>query len=336
MDLYARDVRRSLERYYPQSDVAVLQPDGPVPRGKFRRRIRILLDRYVVLPRSVRDSRRSVVHILDQTYAHLTRAARPARVVITCHDCIPLEKPRLSIGWFLFRLVAVHQLRRADRVIAISQATKNELVRGLGVDSERVRVAPYGLDPCFLEARWQGPRPTLRILHVGTNADYKRMPLVVKTAVRLASRRQQVELWKVGESLGADVQKALDGVGGLLRNFGRVPHEQLPAILADASVLLFPSATEGFGRPVAEALAVGLPVVASDVESLRETTGGNAVHVGGADPEAFARAIESLIDTPERADLLSHRGRTWARKYRWDTHAATLRDVYAELATEDR
>jgi glycosyltransferase involved in cell wall biosynthesis len=336
MDLYARDVRRSLERYYPRSDVALLQPDGPVLRSKFRRRIRILLDRYLFLPRSVRESRSSVVHILDQTYAHLTRAARPARVVITCHDCIPLLKPRLSIGWLLFRLVAVPQLRRADRVIAISQTTRNELVRRLGVGPERVRVAPYGLDRCFFEARWHGPRPTLRILHVGTNADYKRVPLVVKTAVRLASRRQHVELWKVGEPLGADIQKALDGVGGLLRNFGWVPHDELPAILADASALLFPSAVEGFGRPLAEALAIGLPVVASDVESLRETTGGNAVHVGGADPEAFARAIESLVDRPEHAYFLSDRGRTWARKYRWDTHAATLRDVYAELASQER
>ena len=86
-------------------------------------------------------------------------------------------------------------------------------------------------------------------------------------------------------------------------------------------------------RISADKLIQDVHTVVVDAEGLLKAT---ASETGERIERARARAIESLVDTPERADLLSHRGRTWARKYRWDTHAATLRDVYAELATEDR
>jgi alpha-1,3-rhamnosyl/mannosyltransferase len=336
MDIYARDVRKSLEPYYSRSEVAFLQPVGSVPRNTLLRRIRTLVDRYVSLPAALHRSATPIVHILDQTYAHLIGAAHPARVVITCHDCIPLEKPRLSVGWLLFHLLAARQMRHADRVIAMSESTKKQLVRRLGIAADRVVVASQGLDRAFFETRWHGPGSALRILHVGTNADYKRVSLVVETAARLGSRHRGVELWKVGVPLGARVGETLARRDVILRDFGFVARQELPAIFAEATVLLFPSAVEGFGRPVAEAMAIGLPVIASDIESLRETTGDNAVHVGGADPEAFATAIESLVDAPQTTYLLSDRGRIWARKYQWDAHAEMLRKVYTELASGRR
>jgi alpha-1,3-rhamnosyl/mannosyltransferase len=111
-----------------------------------------------------------------------------------------------------------------------------------------------------------------------------------------------------------------------------VPYLHLPQIYADASLLLFPSAYEGFGRPVVEAMAVGLPVVASAIDTLVEVTGGNAIHLSDTTPEAFAEVIESFSQDPSRMRDLSERERAWASRYRWELHCQALREVYRDLA----
>jgi glycosyltransferase involved in cell wall biosynthesis len=331
MDLYAKEVSVNLKDSYRDGSLAMLQPPGPPSRHGVVRSLRVLLDRYLVLPFAVRRSESEVVHVLDQTYAHLIRQARPAKVAITCHDLTPLELPRFSIGWLLYRQ-AVQGIRSADRVIAISEATRRRLIDHLGIAPDKVTVAPYGLDPAFFDAQWSGPGTGLRILHVGSNADYKRVWLVTETAARLAAKHPGVELWKVGDSLGRRANARLAQLGVEVRDFGRVPNLQLPQIYADASLLLFPSAYEGFGRPVAEAMAAGLPVVASAIDTLVEVTGGNAIHISETSPEAFADVIEGFLQDPSQMQDLSERGRAWASRYRWEPHCQALREVYRDLS----
>jgi glycosyltransferase involved in cell wall biosynthesis len=331
MDLYAKEVSVNLKDSYRDGSLAMLQPPGPPSRHGLVRSLRVLLDRYIVLPVAVRRSESEVVHVLDQTYAHLIREARPAKVAITCHDLTPLELPRFSIGWLLYRQ-AVQGIRSADRVIAISEATRRRLIDHLGIAPDKVTVAPYGLDPAFFDAQWSGPGSGLRILHVGSNADYKRVWLVTETAARLAAKHPGVELWKVGDSLGRRANARLAQQGVEVRDFGRVPNLRLPQIYADASLLLFPSAYEGFGRPVAEAMAAGLPVVASAIDTLVEVTGGNAIHISETSPEAFAEVIEGFLHDPARMQDLSERGRAWASRYRWEPHCQALREVYSDLS----
>jgi glycosyltransferase involved in cell wall biosynthesis len=333
MDLYAKEVSVNLKDSYRDGSLSMLQPPGPPSRNGLVRSLRVLLDRYFVLPIALHHSESEVVHVLDQTYAHLIRQARPAKVAITCHDLTPLELPRFSIGWLLYRQ-AVQGIRGADRVIAISEATRKRLIERLGIAPEKVTVAPYGLDPAFFDVEWKAPATGIRILHVGSNADYKRVGLVTETAVRLAASHEGVELWKVGDSLGRKVNARLAREGVQVRDFGRVPNLRLPEIYAQANVLLFPSAFEGFGRPVAEAMAAGLPVIASAIDTLVEVTGGNAIHLSEPAPAAFAQVIEDLVADPARMQEISERGRAWASQFRWEPHCEALREVYRDLSPE--
>jgi glycosyltransferase involved in cell wall biosynthesis len=301
-----------------------------------------LTQRYVAIPRAIRSSHSDIVHILDPAYGHLIPLAAPACVVVSCHDLTPLDLPRwhrsrkaLSIGWHLYRR-AIRNLEQADAVIVPTASTRRRLIELIGEHETGIWTIPYGVDEAFHCARWTPPTGTLRVLHVGTNIPYKRVELVVETVLRLASRGHNVELVKAGPSLPAQLAKELGGAGirliqypNALNGSLRTSAEQA-AIYSEATILLFPSSHEGFGLPVAEAMAVGLPVVASDIDTLVEVSGGYASHVP-ADAAVFATTIEGLLGKPGALQQMSDKGRSWAGRYRWTAYADALRNVYTDV-----
>jgi glycosyltransferase involved in cell wall biosynthesis len=331
MDLYAAEVADSLTA----ADTVrfeVLRPTTQPSAGLLRRKVQKFVDRYVLLPKALRRSEANLVHILDQGYAHLVGAVKPRKVIVTCHDLTPLTSPHyLSPGWLLFRFLAAPQIRNADRLVAVSDATRDELIHRLAIDPERITVAYYGLDEVFFNALWEGPGSAIRLLHVGADVPYKRVWLLVDAALELARRGHSIELWKVGGPLGRGDVARLEQATVSVRQFGTIPHRELPGVYAQASLLVFPSSSEGFGRPVAEAMAVGLPVVASGIGVLREITGGNAIHVQAGDAPAYADAIEAAASDLPRLRHLSEQGREFATRYRWDEHARRLSRLYSEL-----
>jgi alpha-1,3-rhamnosyl/mannosyltransferase len=329
MDYYVSALERHLRLRVPELAFSVLRTPALRHRGKLARRLRTVVDRYFRLPLAIRKSRASIVHITDQTYSHLIPWSS-APTVVTCHDLTPLKGARRSIGVQLYR-ASIGRLRDADRVVADSQATKSELELRLRLLPNQITVIPLGVDPIFFGSRWLGRLEPLRILHVGSNFDYKRMPLVVTTLLRLKQSGLDPILCKVGFPLEAELVDNLETAGVRFEDHGPVTTARLADLYAEASLLLFPSASEGFGWPVAEAVAVGLPVVASDLEVLRETSGGYATHVHGDSAVDYAAAIIALIQQPAQTAELRESGRRWASRYSWDAHVEELAGVYIAL-----
>jgi glycosyltransferase involved in cell wall biosynthesis len=332
MDLYAAEVFNHLNKSDAAGQIRMLQVGRSDSTPQALKRLRITRDRYISLPKEVSSAREEVVHVLDQTYAHLVAHAR-VPIVVTCHDLIPLSEDRWSVGHWLYHR-AVRQLRKAQRVVAISDATASVLEARLKISTKRISVIPYGIDSRFFTSEWQRHEAPLRILHVGVNYAYKRIWLAVQTACRLATKHQGIEFWKVGTPIDGELAQVLATAGVKLVNLGRLPSSSLPEIYASVSLLIYPSREEGFGRPVVEALAVGLPVIASAIKALEEVSGGNAVHVSGSTPAAYEDAIEELLRDPRRQAQLSAAGREWARRFSWDEHASALADIYAAVAVE--
>jgi glycosyltransferase involved in cell wall biosynthesis len=343
MDLYAGWIHDALIASGDGQTYELLRPPITLHGSRAALKWRALRQRYGTIPGLIRSSHADLVHILDPAYGHLVPVAVPAPVVVSCHDLVPFDlkqwggsRKALSPGWHLYRH-AIRNLTGADAIVVPTAATKRRLIALMGPIGDRVWTIPYGVDEAFHNTHWRRPQSAVRILHVGTNAAYKQIELVVHTAALLAAGGHRVELVKAGpripDHLARRVEQAsvrliehTDSPDGSLRS----PADQA-RIYSDATLLLFPSSHEGFGLPVAEAMAVGLPVVATDIDVLQEVSGGHAAHAVG-EAASLTATVEKVLNKPGELERMSDEGRSWASRYRWSAHANHLREVYAAVA----
>src|SRR5207244_3789104 len=231
--------------------------------------------------------------------------------------------------------------RYVARYLLYPEWLKRELATWRG-DDRRLSVVPFGVDRAFFSeapnarargrADWRIPDDAFVVLHVGSTVERKNVPLVIHTVARLRAEADAY-LLQVGGRFSNDQQQLIERLG--LRRFVRtVPladESTLRRAYRAADVLLFPSLYEGFGYPVIEAFASGLPVVTSGAGGLKEVGGDAVVVVEGRDPGAYVAALESLSDDPLRREELVEHGRALARTFTWQRTAEQTADVYRSL-----
>jgi glycosyltransferase involved in cell wall biosynthesis len=249
----------------------------------------------------------------------LPRTALPK--VVTLHDVQHLDLPELfPRAERALRAAMWHpSLRRAGRVIAISEFVRGRAVAKLGLDAERVRVVPLGLDHDVLEPGTAEREPFVL---------YPARPWRHKNHVRLYEafatvRRERPELRLVLTG-GGDFGAVPDGVD--VR--GHVSQAELVSLLQRASALVFPSLYEGFGLPPLEAMACGCPVACSSAAALPETVGDAARLFDPRDPQAIAAAMLDVLREPAP---WVERGLARAERYSWAETARLTDAVYGEL-----
>jgi glycosyltransferase involved in cell wall biosynthesis len=321
MDGYAADFAAHLDAF--PLPVRLVRLPGHPSRWPAVGRVSVSIDRYLRLPLVIKRSKCRAVHVLDHSYAHLVASSAPRPTVVTCHDLTPLKVASGGIGMGLYRR-AVLRLREASMLLADSEATARDLAALARVEPSRVRVVPMPVRAVFFGLDRGGVVP-YSILHAGSNADYKRVGLAVDAVILLRARGLPVSFWKVGAHLPKELAEKLTIAGVTVRDYGRVSSAQVEAIYREAAVLVFPSRNEGFGWPVAEAMAARLPVVASDITVLREVSGGLVHLVSSDQPEPYADALEAVLGSaPEDGDDAF----AWAQRSRWSEHVKALADAY--------
>jgi glycosyltransferase involved in cell wall biosynthesis len=246
----------------------------------------------------------------------------PVPLVVTVHDLAVLRHPEVFNRWSRTygRALVPRVVRAADRVIAVSEFTRRELVELVGVDEDRIRVVPNAVDAPF--GAEGAAAAGDYVLAVGTIEPRKNLARLFE-----AMRGVELELRLVGErGWGeSDVVVQLHR----FRSLGRVSDETLASLYRGARVFVYPSLYEGFGLPVLEAMASGTPVVTSRGGALEELTGGAAVVVDPLDPSSIRAGIEEAL---ARADELRAAGLDRARRFSWRASAEATADVYRELA----
>ena len=305
--------------------------------------------RYYFYPwRVKREAKRAdLVHVLDHSYAHMIEAAGRRPVVVTVHDLMPvivLKSP--TDGWRegvrnRFLRQALKALRQADSYIVGTEWLKRELATWLGND-KNIHVVPFGVDRAFFgestvarersRRDWRIPEDAFVVLHVGSTVDRKNVPLVLQTVARL---RQDADayLLQVGGRFSAEQEQLIDRLDlrRAVRSISGADETALRRAYRAADVLLFPSLYEGFGFPVLEAFASGLPVVTSGAGGLKEVAGNAAVVVEGRDPASYVQALENLSEDGDEREELIQRGWARAREFTWQKTAALTADVYKSL-----
>lgn len=250
------------------------------------------------------------------TFRGPTRSEVP--LVVTVHDLAVLRHPEAFNRWSRLygpRLVP-RVLGAARRVIAVSEFTRGELISLLEIPAERIRVIPNAVDGLFTPdgAAAEGEY----VLAVGTLEPRKNLPRLVD-----AARRAGVELRVVGARGWGGVEVEGNGV----RWLGEVTDEELAQLYRGALCVAYPSLYEGFGIPVAEAMASGAAVVTSRGGATEEVAGGAAVLVDPLDPVAIAAGIERAVAQREE---LARRGLERARAFSWNAVTEATVEVYRE------
>lgn len=223
-------------------------------------------------------------------------------------------------------------MRRAAGLIAVSQSTKNDAVRILDLDPGTVEVIYPGVAEPYFRATAEGVRRVKDgyglsrpyILFVGTIEPRKNLDTLLDAYLELPrSLRAEVELVVAGPAgwSARETQERLRfGLKGV-RYLGYVPEPDLPALTAGATVFAYPSLYEGFGFPVAQALACGVPVVTSNLSSLPEVTGEAGLLVDPRSVAEIRSALERLLESPSLREEMAGKARKRASQFRWETCA---------------
>ncbi|MCB1057776.1 MAG: glycosyltransferase family 4 protein [Acidobacteria bacterium] len=275
-------------------------------------------------------------------------AVNPCKIVVTIHDIIHLLYPEYLPSRFAFfyaQQMIRRSLTRGDRIVAVSQNTKTDLMEYFGVGGRKIQVIYNGVDDAFRERLpAEDLERTLKnlglprsyLLFVGNPKPHKNLDNVLKAyAKALRLNDFEAPLVFVGDRGGREFkirQRAEQlGIANRLLLLGHVAQEALPAVYQGATLFLYPTLYEGFGLPVVEAMASGVPVITSDNSALKEVAEGYAHLVNPLDVDAMAEAIAHCMGDEEHRAALAKLGLRRSKDFRWQRTAERTLEVYQSV-----
>ena len=277
--------------------------------------------------------------------SRLRNPPRRPRLSATLYDltCWTMPQFHTPANVAAERRMAETVWKRAHGLIAISAYTRDEAVRRLGLDARRIRVIPCGVDAPFfsagekeaaaVRARYGLTRPY--VLAVGSIEPRKNIDLALDVWAALPAELRAEFAFVVGGPEGwraAHTVQRLRSQSAGVRYLGYVPEADLPGLTAGAALLFYPSLYEGFGLPVAQAMACGVAVVTSNVSALPETAGDGALYADPRSAGELRAALERLLLSPELRRRLGAAGRQRAARYRWEDAARQSLEFFGYLA----
>ena len=346
MDIYAariasglRSIERSVEEWTPRSSLERFDGSRSVMRWL----------RYVTYPLQLKrllaqTNTVDIHHVVDHGYAHLIRALPKSRSVITVHDLIPLLAWRGELGESvrtrppIFAQYSARHLSKFSKLIAASCHTARDLVRILGVNASQIEVVSPSLsaqfkrctDPEIQRYRtthgWNDE--TFVILTTGIEF-YKNHAVVAQVVNRLIERGHPVHLLWTAKTAPSDSPLLKLPSRNVTSQF--VAYEDLPLLYSSVNCVLFPSLYEGFGFPVAEALACGTPVVCSDAASLPEVGGECALFASAHDVDRLTQLVEHVMVDDSHCRAIKIQGPRHAAQFSAHQVAQQLNGVYEQV-----
>ena len=303
---------------------------------------------------------RAIVRRLDCDVVHIPHLYWIPRglgcpYILTVHDLLEHmygSRDASSLRRSLYFYLTRRALRKAARVIAVSQFTKNEIEKLLAVPDARSEVVYNAIDERFLHGhataadreliaqRYQVNHPF--ILYAGAIRPHKNVVRIIEAFSSLKSELQNEQQFPdlmliiIGDELSSHPRLrrtvVRSGVQNDVRFLGFVPIEVLRIFYDVAKIFVFPSLYEGFGLPPLEAMAHGTPVVTSNTSSLPEVAGNAAVLVNPENVFEIRRALQRVLLDPALRERMKRRGYEQAQRFSWTSSVSRILEIYREVA----
>ena len=264
--------------------------------------------------------------------------------VVSIHDLIFMRYPEYynTIDRWIYRWKFRRACRIADRIIAISECTKREIISFFSVPAEKITVVYQGCHPQFHQAVTDEKKQEIRkkyglpknfLLYVGSIESRKNLLLAVKALSRLPSN---IHLVAIGKS--TSYQKKVEtyarqfGLESQLHIRNNFLFSDLPAVYQSAAVFIYPSFFEGFGIPVIEALSSGVPVIAATGSCLEEAGGTSSVYVNPEDDYELAAKIFEIINDESLANRMKEAGKIYVKRFDDEKIASEIIRIYQTIS----
>lgn len=297
--------------------------------------------------RMVKDLQREEIELYhglsNELPVAMARSGIPS--VVTIHDLIFLRYPQLykpidrKIYTYKFREACLE----ADKVIAISRQTKEDIRSFFGIPEEKIEILYQGCDPVFgrpvaqtvkQAVREKYNLPSAYILYVGSMEERKNLLLLVRALKEL---KEDLPVVAVGrwtpyvKTVEAYIRE--NRLDQRVRLLHTVSYSELPALYRMATLFVYPSFFEGFGIPILEAQKAGVPVIAATGSCLEEAGGPDALYTDPQDASELRGLIESVLNDPKQADNMRRKGWEYGRRFEADKLAGELMRLYKRLVS---
>ena len=268
--------------------------------------------------------------------------------VITVHDLITFNFPRLCQreSVLYFRLFLPRSIKKADKIITVSEKTKNDIINRFKVPEDKISIIHLGLSTVFRRTR--NTNLLLKygitnkyILFVGNIEPKKNLVRLLKAYYEVVCTKNITHQLVIAGKKAWKYKEVFRTVHSLkLQNkvifTGYFPEKDLPALYSMADLFVFPSIYEGFGIPPLEAMACEIPVLASNTGALPEITGGNCLMVDPYNVNDIADGIHHLLTNENLRKEYIKKGKKWVEQYTWDRAARMTIEVYEEVGKRKR
>lgn len=271
-----------------------------------------------------------ILHPTDYNDFFESRNSRPC--IITVHDMIHEVLRDKSLPKSKATEQIERNIRRADHIIAISHATKKDILECYGMDESRITVIHHGYSPAPSVTDMKKPIEGSYILFVGERGGYKNFATFFEAFKILASRYKDLNLVCTGRPFKS-AEKRMIAEAGLI---GRVTHrmfdnDEMHAAYAGAECFVFPSRYEGFGMPILEAFAAGCPTAVSRASCLPEVAGEGAAYFNPDSAEDMAETIGRVISDSEYRTSLKEAATRRLKNFSWDKTSRLTAETYKSL-----
>lgn len=309
-----------------------------------------IINRYFIFPRQARKKiKNNNIKHFSFHLAYILNFLKSKKTIVTCYD---LAKAYKSLQWKLFMKTNIAGMKKADRIITISEFSKDAIIKETGCNKEKIIVIYEGVDhekykPIpkdeKLIKKYNLPKDKKIILNVGSEQKRKNLVTLIKAFYGLKKKRKDVVLIKVGRPEWKKGRKnLLDSIKKYnLKNdviiIDYLPEEDLIKFYNLADVYVSPTAYEGgFALPILEAMACGCPVITSNILPLIETVENAGIMVNTYDAKKLAKSMLKVLTDENLKREMVERGIKRAQKFTWERAADQTLKVYKEIQNTNK